>query len=85
MADKAVAHHEKVELIFNNAGVAPGAAVEGVSYEDFEWFFDVNFWGVAYGTKILLPHLEASGESQIVNAASAFGHASVPCQSLTMR
>lgn len=77
-ADRVVADHGRVNLIFNNAGVALGSTLEGVGYEDFEWLMSVNFWGVVYGTKAFLPHLRASGEGHIVNISSIFGIAAVP-------
>ena len=80
-ADRAAADHRKVNLIFNNAGVALGASVEAMSYEDFEWLMSINFWGVVYGTKAFLPHLKASGEGHVVNLSSVFGLISVPSQS----
>ena len=80
-ADRVVADHGKVNLIVNNAGVALGATVEAMSYEDFEWLMNINFWGVVYGTKAFLPHLKASGEGHIVNLSSVFGLISVPSQS----
>lgn len=41
-----VAHeHGRVNLVFNNAGVALGASVEGMRYEDLEWLMNINFWG----------------------------------------
>ena len=70
-----------VNLIFNNAGVALGATIESVSYEDFEWLMNINFWGVVYGTKAFLPPLEASGEGHVINLSSVFGLVSVPSQS----
>ena len=76
-----VADHGKVNLIFNNAGVALGATIESMSYEDFEWLMNINFWGVVYGTKAFLPHLKASGEGHVVNLSSVFGLISVPSQS----
>ena len=77
-ADRVVADHGKVNLIINNAGVALGATVESMSYEDFEWLMNINFWGVVYGTKAFLPHLKLSGEGHIVNLSSVFGLISVP-------
>ena len=44
-------HHGKINLIFNNAGVALASTVEGMNYEEMEWIFNINFWGVVYGTK----------------------------------
>jgi NAD(P)-dependent dehydrogenase (short-subunit alcohol dehydrogenase family) len=80
-ADQVVEDHGKVNLIFNNAGVALGATIEAMSYEDFEWLMNINFWGVVYGTKAFLPHLKASGEGHIVNVSSVFGLISIPSQS----
>jgi butyryl-CoA dehydrogenase len=80
-ADKVVEDHGKVNLIFNNAGVALGATIESMSYEDFEWLMHINFWGVVYGTKAFLPHLKEAGEGHIVNLSSVFGLISIPSQS----
>jgi len=80
-AERVVADHGKVNLVINNAGVALGATVESMRYEDFEWLMNINFWGVVYGTKAFLPHLKASGEGHVVNLSSIFGLISVPSQS----
>jgi NAD(P)-dependent dehydrogenase (short-subunit alcohol dehydrogenase family) len=79
-ADRVAEEHGRVNLVFNNAGVALGSAIEGGSYEDFEWLFGINFWGVVHGTKAFLPHLRASGEGHVVNVSSVFGLISVPGQ-----
>jgi len=61
-ADAVANEHGKVNLIFNNAGVALASTVERMRYEDFDWLMNINFWGVVHGTKAFLPHLRASGE-----------------------
>lgn len=71
----------KVNLIFNNAGVALASTVEGMSYEELEWIFNINFWGVVYGTKAFLPYLKQSGEGHIINTSSLFGLTAQPTQS----
>lgn len=76
-ADEVAHAHERVNMIFNNAGVALASTLEGVSYEEFEWIMGINFWGVVYGTKAFLPHLRASGEGHVVNVSSVFGIISV--------
>ena len=80
-ADRVVTLHGRVNLIVNNAGVALGATVESMSYEDFEWLMRIDFWGVVYGTKAFLPYLKQSGEGHVVNLSSVFGLISVPSQS----
>lgn len=80
-ADQVVKAHGKVNLIFNNAGVALGATVEGARDEDLEWLMNINFWGVVHGTRAFMPHLKAAGEGHVVNLSSIFGIAGVPSQS----
>lgn len=80
-ADEVADEHGKVNLIFNNAGVGLASTVESMSYEDFEWLMNINFWGVVYGTKAFLPHLKASGEGHAINISSVFGLAGIPSQS----
>jgi NAD(P)-dependent dehydrogenase (short-subunit alcohol dehydrogenase family) len=80
-ADEVASDHGKVNLVFNNAGVALASTVEGMRYEDFEWLMNINFWGVVHGTKAFLPHLKASGEGHVVNISSIFGLAGIPTQS----
>lgn len=76
-AEDSVKEHGKVNLIINNAGVGLGETVEAMSYENFEWLMNINFWGVVYGTKAFLPHLKQSGDGHVVNISSIFG---VPTQ-----
>jgi NAD(P)-dependent dehydrogenase (short-subunit alcohol dehydrogenase family) len=80
-ADAVVEEHGQVNLVINNAGVALGAPIESMTYEDFEWLMSINFWGVVYGTKAFLPHLKQATEGHIVNLSSVFGLISVPSQS----
>lgn len=80
-ADDAVAEHGKVNIIMNNAGVGLGETVENMSYENFEWLMNINFWGVVYGTKAFLPHLKLADEGHVINISSVFGIIGVPTQS----
>lgn len=80
-ADQVLADHGKVNLIFNNAGVAQAGSVEANSYEDYEWIMGINFWGVVHGTKAFLPMLKQSGDGHIINVSSVFGLFAQPSQS----
>jgi short-subunit dehydrogenase len=77
-ADQVAGEHGRVNLIFNNAGVALACTLEGVEYDDFEWIMNINFWGVVHGTKAFLPHLRTAGEGHVVNLSSVFGLIAVP-------
>jgi butyryl-CoA dehydrogenase len=76
-----LAQHGRVNLVINNAGVGLGATIADMSYEDLEWLFGINFWGVVHGTKAFLPLLKQSGEGHVVNVSSVFGLIAVPGQS----
>jgi hypothetical protein len=69
-----------VNVLVNNAGVALHGDFEEVSYDDFEWVMDVDFWGVVQGTKEFLPHLIDSGDGHLVNISSLFGLLGMPGQ-----
>ena len=77
---RVAAEHPGVDLLVNNAGVAVGGTFEQVSEEDFEWLFEINFWGVVRMTRAFLPALRASGDSRVVNLSSVFGLVAPPEQ-----
>ncbi len=79
-ADQVARDHGKVNLIFNNAGVALTVPVESCKISDFEWIMGINFWGVVHGTQAFLPHLKASGDGHIINTSSLFGLMAIPSQ-----
>jgi NAD(P)-dependent dehydrogenase (short-subunit alcohol dehydrogenase family) len=65
--------HPGVDLLVNNAGVAVGGTFEQVREGDFEWLFEINFWGVVRMTRAFLPLLRRSDDARIVNVSSVFG------------
>lgn len=79
-ADEIAANHGGADIVINNAGVAQMAEVEDLTYEDFEWVMNIDFWGMVYGTKAFLPQLQAKGAGHIVNVSSIFGLISVRTQ-----
>jgi len=75
-----LAQHPGVDIVVNNAGVAMGGTFEQVSEADFEWLFEINFWGVVRMTRAFLPALKASNDARIVNLSSVYGLISPPGQ-----
>ena len=67
------AEHGRANLLFNNAGVALLGNFEEISFENFRWLMDVNFWGVIYGTSYFLPMLKREKRAHIINTSSLLG------------
>lgn len=80
-ADDVVREFGKVNMIINNAGVALGAYIEDMTFEDFNWLFNINFHGIIHGTKAFLPYLKQVDAGHIVNISSVFGLVATPTQS----
>jgi short-subunit dehydrogenase len=78
--DLVAAEHGGVDILVNNAGVAVGGTFEQVSDEDFDWLFEINFWGVVRMTRAFLPLLRASGDARVVNLSSVYGLIAPPEQ-----
>jgi NAD(P)-dependent dehydrogenase (short-subunit alcohol dehydrogenase family) len=75
-----MARHGRVDLLFNNAGVALAGTFEQISETDFDWLFEINFGAMVRLTRAFLPHLKASDDARIVNMSSVFGLISPPGQ-----
>ena len=75
-----IAAHPGVDILVNNAGVAIGGTFEAVSEEDFEWLFEINFWGAVRMTRAFLPLLQKSDDARLVNLSSIYGIISPPGQ-----
>src|SRR5271154_4838365 len=75
-----LAAHPGVDILVNNAGVAVGGTFEAVSEEDFEWLFEINFWGVVRMTRAFLPLLRKSDDARVVNLSSIYGLISPPAE-----
>jgi NAD(P)-dependent dehydrogenase (short-subunit alcohol dehydrogenase family) len=73
-----IAAQPGVDILVNNAGVAVGGMFEAVSEEDFEWLFEINFWGVVRMTRAFLPLLRKSDDARVVNLSSVYGLISPP-------
>src|ERR1700709_523042 len=79
-ADAVVAEYGSVNVVINNVGVALVATIADTSWDDMHWVMDVDFWGIAHGTKAFLPHLIESGDGHVVNMSSLFGIVGCPDQ-----
>lgn len=70
LIDKAVERFGKLDVLFNNAGVAiPGTVVE-ITEEDWERAIAINLTGVWRGMKAAIPAMIEAGRGSIINTSS---------------
>jgi NADP-dependent 3-hydroxy acid dehydrogenase YdfG len=69
---------DRVDVIFNNAGVMPLSPMNALKVEEWDNTIAVNIYGVLNGIAAGLPIMEAQGGGQIINTASIGAHVVVP-------
>jgi len=67
-----------VDVLVNNAGFGLFGAVEDVSLADARYQFEVNLFGLARLTQLLLPAMRAKGAGRIINITSMGGKIYTP-------
>jgi NAD(P)-dependent dehydrogenase (short-subunit alcohol dehydrogenase family) len=63
----------KIDILINNAGAGLAKTLEAVSLEEIDWVTDVNYKGVVYCTKAVLPHMRAARAGHVINITSVGG------------
>ena len=66
-------NHGGVDILINNAGYATQGPVEEVSLEDARAMYEVNVFGLARLTQLVLPYMREKRSGKIINVSSAAG------------
>lgn len=74
LADTAFDTLGRVDIVFNNAGVAVGGPIAEMSHDDWKWIIDVDLWGPINGVEAFLPRMiEQGGGGHVLFTASFAG------------
>jgi NAD(P)-dependent dehydrogenase (short-subunit alcohol dehydrogenase family) len=71
--DQVIREQGRIDVLFNNAGIAQYGALEDVPIEKARYQFEVNLFGLAEMTKAVLPHMRKERKGLIINTSSAGG------------
>jgi NAD(P)-dependent dehydrogenase (short-subunit alcohol dehydrogenase family) len=73
IVDKIITESGRIDVLVNNAGYGSYGALEDVPIEEARRQFEVNVFGLARLTQLVLPRMRAQGDGYIVNISSMGG------------
>ncbi|WP_419933578.1 oxidoreductase [Candidatus Palauibacter sp.] len=68
----------RIDVLINNAGFGLYGPVEDIPLDDARYQFEVNLFGLAHLTQLVLPHMRAQRSGRIINVSSMLGKVFVP-------
>ena len=74
LVDSAVQAYGRIDVMINNAGLMPQAALERLKVDEWDRMIDVNVKGVLYGIAAALPHMQRQKAGHFINVTSVAGH-----------
>jgi NADP-dependent 3-hydroxy acid dehydrogenase YdfG len=73
LIQQAIGRFERVDVLWNNAGIMPLSFFEEGQVSEWERMIDINIKGVLYGINAVLPHMLERGQGHILSTSSMGG------------
>jgi NAD(P)-dependent dehydrogenase (short-subunit alcohol dehydrogenase family) len=80
--EKAGVHFGRIDILINNAGIAPENYIENVTEADFDYTVDVNFKGTFFASQIAGRWMIKKQYGRIINISSQAGFIALPTESV---
>lgn len=78
LMDAAAEKYGRIDVLINNAGVAPLSMLDSGNVGEWDRMIDVNIKGVLYGIAAALPHMRRQGSGHIISVSSVAAQAISP-------
>ncbi|MDD5728019.1 MAG: oxidoreductase [Victivallales bacterium] len=76
--DRIIKEHSRIDVLINNAGYGSYGAIEDVEMAEAKHQFEVNVFGAARLTQLVLPHMRRNQYGRIINISSMGGKLVTP-------
>jgi NAD(P)-dependent dehydrogenase (short-subunit alcohol dehydrogenase family) len=73
LVERTIREFERIDVLFNNAGIIRRASVTELSEDDWDRVMAVNVKSIYLLSREVIPHMERQGGGTIVNTASGWG------------